>query len=62
MLPDRLYAVMIEANPADPNEFYQTLERYWRRQKKLMIKVTDDNEDSPSVTETSAIKLLADAL
>ena len=62
MLPDRLYAVMIGANPQTPNAFYDTLERYWRRQKKVMIKVTDEEEDESSSPNTSVAKLLAKAL
>jgi hypothetical protein len=30
MLPDRLYAVMIAANPQNTDAFYNVLERYWR--------------------------------
>ena len=62
MLPDRLYSVMIGANPATPNAFYETLERYWRRQKKVMIKVTDEEEEGTPSQDTSIAKLLAKAL
>ena len=63
MLPDRLYAVMVAANPQTVNNFFDVMERYWRRQKKEMIKASDEEEEEdPLGKSSSVIKLLAKAL
>ena len=61
MLPDRLYAVMIGADPNTPDDFYEVLERYWRRHKKIKIQATDEPEEQVT-SEANTIKLLLQAL
>jgi len=61
MLPDRLYAVMVAANPQTIDAFFDTMQRYWRRQKKEVINVADEEEVQPT-NETSTLKMLVKAL
>ena len=61
MLPDRLYAVMVGANPQTSNAFYEVLERYWRRHKIIKIKASDEPVEQ-ATSEASTIQMLLQAL